>query len=77
VRKWCTLIESLVEAKTTDGYTMRLFITAFTTKQPGQLSKNCYAPKRLEKWVRHRITKMVQNDDCRNPFFTKPFFHFI
>jgi small subunit ribosomal protein S3Ae len=60
LRKWCTLIESVVTAKTADGFTFRLFITAFTTKQPGQLSKNCYAPTRLAKWVRHRITKMVQ-----------------
>lgn len=60
LRKWCTLIESVIEAKTADGYTLRLFVAAFTTKQPGQLSKNCYAPTRLEKWVRFRMTKMVQ-----------------
>jgi small subunit ribosomal protein S3Ae len=60
LRKWCTLIESVIEAKTADGYTLRFFIAAFTTKQPGQLSKNCYAPTRLEKWVRYRMTKMVQ-----------------
>ena len=60
LRKWCTLIEAVIEAKTADGYTLRLFVNAFTTKQPGQLSKNCYAPTRLEKWVRFRMTKMVQ-----------------
>lgn len=60
LRKWGTLIEAAVEARTVDGYTLRVFISAHTTKQPGQLSKNSYAPRRLEKWVRHRMTKMVQ-----------------
>lgn len=60
LRKWCTLIESVVEAKTADGYTLRMFINCFTARQKKQLSKNCYANSRLAKWVRHRMTKMVQ-----------------
>jgi len=60
LRKWCTLIEAPVEAKTADGYVLRLFVTCFTKKQPGQLSKNCYSKTRLEKWVRHRMAKIIQ-----------------
>lgn len=60
LRKWCTLIESVIEAKTQDGYVLRLFIMAFTKKQSNQLSKNCYAKTRLVKWVRFRMTNMVQ-----------------
>lgn len=59
-RKWCTMIESVVDAQTKDGYTVRLFIVAFTARQKGQLSKNCYAAGKLESWVRQRITKTAK-----------------
>lgn len=59
-RKWCTMIESVVEAKTKDGFVLRFFIVCFTVKNKGQLSKNCHAPGRLEKWARMRITRIVQ-----------------
>jgi len=60
VKKWCTLLECPIEAKTADGYVLRLFVMCFTRKQDKQLSKNCYSKTRLEKWVRFRMTKMVQ-----------------
>ncbi|EAN86824.1 putative 40S ribosomal protein S3A [Trypanosoma cruzi] len=60
LRKWCTTIEAAVETKTADGYTLRLFVIAFTKKQSNQLSKNCYAKTRLVKWVRHRITNLIR-----------------
>lgn len=60
VRKWGTLLETVVEAKTADGYVMRIFFIAFTRKQKTQLSKNSYSKTRLEKWVRHRITSITQ-----------------
>jgi small subunit ribosomal protein S3Ae len=60
VHKWGSMLESVVEAKTNDGYVMRLFVIAFTKRQKGQLSKNTYAKTRLEKWVRHRMTSMIQ-----------------
>lgn len=60
LRKWCTLIESPIEVKTADGYTLRLFVICFTKKQKTQLSKNCYSKTRLEKWVRLRMTKIAQ-----------------
>jgi small subunit ribosomal protein S3Ae len=59
VRKWCTTIEAVVEAKTADGYNLRLFFIAFTRKQKGQLSKNCYAKSRLINWIRSRMTKIA------------------
>jgi len=60
VSKWCTLIETVIDAKTQDGYVLRLFVICFTKKQQNQLSKNCYANTRLEKWVRSRMTKITQ-----------------
>lgn len=59
LRKWCTTMETTVEVKTADGYTLRLFVIAFTKKQDNQLSRNCYAKTRLVKWLRHRITKIA------------------
>eukprot|EP00331_Platyophrya_macrostoma_P001903 CAMPEP_0176424694 /NCGR_PEP_ID=MMETSP0127-20121128/10974_1 /TAXON_ID=938130 /ORGANISM="Platyophrya macrostoma, Strain WH" /LENGTH=261 /DNA_ID=CAMNT_0017805769 /DNA_START=34 /DNA_END=819 /DNA_ORIENTATION=- len=60
VQKWGSLIENVVEAKTNDGYVMRLFVIAFTRRQKGQLTKNTYAKTRLEKWARFRMTNMIQ-----------------
>lgn len=60
LRKWCTTVETTVEVKTADGYTLRLFIVSFTKKQKNQLSRNCYAKQRLVLWVRRRITNMVK-----------------
>ncbi|CBH15404.1 40S ribosomal protein S3A, putative [Trypanosoma brucei gambiense DAL972] len=60
LRKWCTTIEATVEAKTADGYGLRLFLIAFTKKQENQLSKNCYAKTRLVKWVRMRATNIIR-----------------
>lgn len=60
IRKWCTTIEAAVEAKTADGYTLRVFLACYTSRQASQLSKNCYSATRLEKWLRFRLTKMIQ-----------------
>ena len=35
LQKWCTLIEGSAEVKTSDGYTLRIFAIAFTTKKSG------------------------------------------
>jgi small subunit ribosomal protein S3Ae len=59
VRKWCTTIECVTEAKLADGHGMRLFVIAFTRKQEGQHSKNCYAKTRLVDWIRSRMNKMI------------------
>jgi len=59
-RKWCTMIETVVDAQTKDGHTLRLFIVAFTARQKKQLSRNCYAAGKLESWVRLRTTRMVK-----------------
>ena len=60
IKKWCTTIEAVVEAKTTDGYTLRIFVVAYTKKQKNQLSKNCYAKARLVNWIRSRASKLIQ-----------------
>ena len=43
VKKWQTLIEAHVDAKTTDGFLLRVFCIGFTQKQSGSTKKHCYA----------------------------------
>lgn len=43
VKKWQTLIEAYVDAKTTDGYLLRVFCIGFTLKQAQSNKKHCYA----------------------------------
>lgn len=59
-RKWCTTIETVVQAKTADGYELRVFVIAFTKKQKGQQSKNCYSKSRRNDLVRARTTKLIK-----------------
>lgn len=59
LRKWCTTMETCVEARTADNYVFRVFVIAFTKKQSNQLSRNCYAKQRLVRWMRARITRLV------------------
>merc|ERR1712159_821752 len=44
VKKWQTMIQCAVDAKTTDNYHLRVFVVAFTKKQSqGQIKKTTYA----------------------------------
>jgi len=62
VRKWQTLIETVVEVKTTDGYTARLFAIAFTKKRPQQIRKTSYAQTSQIKVIRRKITEIIQRE---------------
>jgi len=43
VKKWHSLIESFVQAKTADGYLVRIFCVAFTKRHKHQVKATCYA----------------------------------
>jgi small subunit ribosomal protein S3Ae len=43
VKKWHSLIEAFVQAKTLDGYILRMFCIAFTKKTKKQVKATCYA----------------------------------
>ena len=49
IRKWHTMLECFCDAKTSDGYVLRVKALAFTKKQPTQIKKNCYA-KSTQVW---------------------------
>jgi len=69
IRKWQTLIECVVDVKTTDGYVLRVFTVAFTKKTKGQTKKSAYAQSAQVRAIRKKmvdiITSTVQNCDLR------------
>merc|ERR1719421_2471599 len=62
IRKWHTLIEVFVDVKTTDGYTVRIFVLAFTKRRPDQVKTNCYAQSAQIRKIRAKMTEIIQNE---------------
>merc|ERR1712196_48694 len=62
VRKWQTLIEANVDAKTSDGYTLRLFCIGFTKKRSNQLKKTCYCTSQQGKNIRRKMTDIMTRE---------------
>eukprot|EP00301_Raphidiophrys_heterophryoidea_P026556 c9198_g1_i1.p1 GENE.c9198_g1_i1~~c9198_g1_i1.p1 ORF type:complete len:272 (+),score=80.12 c9198_g1_i1:29-844(+) len=60
IRKWQTLIDAHVDVKTQDGYTLRVFVIAFTAKQPNQSKKTHYAQSSQVRLIRRKITNIVR-----------------
>ncbi|CAI0465840.1 unnamed protein product [Linum tenue] len=59
VRKWQTLIESHVDVKTTDNYTLRLFCIAFTKRRPNQVKRTCYAQSSQIRQIRRKMREIM------------------
>jgi len=72
VRKWQTLIESFVDLKTTDGYTVRLFCLGFTKRRPNQVRKTSYAQssqiRKIRKKMVEIMTREANNCDLKQLF---------
>merc|ERR1712226_935260 len=62
IRKWQSLIEANVAVKTTDGYTVRLFVIAFTKKRDEQVKANCYAQSAQIRKIRERMVKVINDE---------------
>merc|ERR1719384_1726871 len=70
VKKWQTMIQCAVDAKTTDNYHLRVFVVAFTKKQSqGQIKKTTYAQSQQVKQIRKKMTEIVskQVSNCDVP----------
>merc|ERR1719247_2965892 len=67
IRKWHTLIEAFVDAKTTDGYTVRLFTMAFTKRRPDQVKTNCYAQSAQIRKIRAKMSDIVVAEASKVP----------
>merc|ERR1712124_230629 len=62
MKKWQTTIEAHVDAKTTDGYTVRLFCIAFTQRQRDQVKTTCYAQTGHIRRIRKKMTKVTHEE---------------
>ncbi|KAK6288802.1 hypothetical protein POUND7_000343 [Theobroma cacao] len=61
VRKWQTLIESHVDVKTTDNYSLRLFCIAFTKRRANQVKRTCYAQSSQICQIRRKMREIMVN----------------
>jgi len=62
VRKWQTLIESVVDVKTTDGYVLRLFAIGFTKRRPNQQKLTSYSKSSQNKQIRKKMTDIMNRE---------------
>jgi len=62
IKKWQTLIEAYVDVKTTDGYTVRVFVIAFTARRQDQIKTNCYAQTAQIRKIRRKMTDIVTKE---------------
>jgi len=62
IKKWQTLIDAHCEAKTQDGYVLRVFVTAFTGRQAGQARKTSYAQQQQIKQIRKKIVEIITKE---------------
>lgn len=62
IRKWQTLIDAHCEVKTQDGYVLRVFVTAFTGRQPTQVRKTSYAQHQQIKLIRKKIVEILNKE---------------
>merc|ERR1712100_271612 len=59
VKKWHSLIEAFVQAKTTDGYLIRMFSIAFTKRHRHQVKATCYAKGSAKKQLRQKMMEIM------------------
>merc|ERR1719261_647173 len=60
IKKWATLLEAVVDVKTTDGYMVRIFALGFTKRRPDQVKTNCYAQTAQIKKIRKKMCEIIQ-----------------
>lgn len=66
MKKWHTTIEAFVQAKSADGYILRVFCIAFTKKTSNQVKATCYAKSSHQKLIRKKMTEIMQSTIQKN-----------
>merc|ERR1712146_679807 len=56
------MIEAHVDVKTTDGYTVRLFVIAFTKRRADQVKTNCYAQTAQIRRIRKKMVEIMTKE---------------
>lgn len=59
IRKWHTIIEAVVDAKTTDGFLLRFFPVAFTKRSRYQLKATTYAKRSHVRQIRKKMAEVI------------------
>lgn len=62
IKKRKTLIESVTDVKSSDGYVLRVFVICFTKESPNQKRKTNYALSSQQKIIRKRITDIISKE---------------
>ena len=62
VKKWHTQIEVVTDAKTTDGYLLRVFGVAYTKKAAGQIAKTSYAQGSQTRQIRAKMSEIISRE---------------
>ena len=62
VKKWHSTIESYVQAKTQDGYLLRMFCIAFTRRHKRQVKATCYAKNSQQRLIRQKMMEIMVNE---------------
>jgi len=61
IRKWHSMLECFCDAKTSDGYVLRVKAIAFTQKQKTQIKKNCYVKRNQRYQIRAKMRDMIRS----------------
>lgn len=62
IRKKCTMIEAHTDARTTDGYLLRMFCVGFTEPEPNRRKTTVYASHKDIKAIRKIMVEKMQAD---------------
>ena len=62
IKKRKTLIESVQDVKSVDGYVLRVFTVCFTKESPQQKRKTNYAMSSQQKQIRKKITEIISKE---------------
>jgi len=62
IKKWHTLIEAHADVKTMDGYTVRMFVLAFTKRRQDQVKTNCFAQSAQIRKIRRKMIEILTNE---------------
>jgi small subunit ribosomal protein S3Ae len=76
VKKWHSLIEAFAQAKTSDGYTLRMFCIAFTRRNKRQVKATCYAKNSQQKLIRQKMAEIMVNE-CQKSTLKDLFKNFL
>merc|ERR1712160_152696 len=76
VKKWHSTIEMFAQAKTSDGYSLRMFCIAFTRRHKRQVKATCYAKNSQQKIIRQKMAEIMVAE-CQKSTLRELFKNFL